>query len=298
MKLINNFLLISLLLITQILFAQEKTEEENKTLNDKNFKKLELRSTVLDEEITLNTNNVVSDKITKDDPREKNYLLAGLMSAVIPGAGQFYTKQYIKSAIFLGIEIGLWTTYAIFEKKGDDQTKFYQDYANKNWSIRKYAQWLVSEGFPGSGAINLNEPDNEILRQQVNICEDSSGFSHKLPPFGEQQYYEVIGKYQTYVAGWSEAVGITKYNYMTIKLPQVLYYMDEREKANKYYNTGSLALTVVIVNHVLSAADAVWSVSIFNKDLKIKTSFNVRPLYSREHSRYKLVPFSNVSINF
>ncbi len=294
----KKIILIAIISLGQLLFAQENSEERN-SFNENNFKKLQLKNAIIETEI--NTDKVAIDKNGKsinDEPLEKNALLAGVMSAIIPGAGQFYTKNFVKSAIFLGVEIGLWTTYAIFEKKGDDQTRFFQDYANKNWSIRKYAQWLVSEGFPGSGAINLNVPDEEILRQQVNICEDSSGFSHKLPPFGEQQYYEVIGKYQTYLAGWSEASGITKYNYMTIKLPQVIYYMNEREKANKYYNNGSLALTVVIVNHVLSAADAVWSVSVFNKDYKVKTSFNVRYLYSKEQLRYKLVPFTNISINF
>jgi hypothetical protein len=242
--------------------------------------------------------NKFSGEILNNNDKEKSPILAAAMSAIIPGTGQFYAKKYVKSAIFLGVEAGLWIAYAIFQKKGDDQTDSYRKYADENWTIQKYATWLKTEGFPGSGSIDPGLENLEILRQQVNACEDSSGFSHKLPPIGDQQYYEVIGKYQNYVSGWSEAFGVTKNNYQTFKLAQVDYYMNERELANTYYNNGSMTLTVVIVNHLLSAADAVWSVSVFNKSLKVSTSVNVKYIYSMSDFKYNLTPFANLKVSF
>ncbi len=269
--------------------------------SSQNIPSLELKNKVLNDDKNIDiTNNVFSNhNINRDSTKEKELMLGGLMSAVLPGAGQFYAKKYIKSAVFLAVEAGLWVTYAIFQKKGDDQTEMYQNYANNNWSIRRYASWLQRYGFPGSGVIDLNAP-NEVLRGQVNICEDSSGFSHKLPDFGDQQYYEVIGKYQTYISGWSTADPnvITRNNYENYHLPQVAQYMSDRQQANKYYDNGTTAITVVIVNHVLSAADAIWSVSVFNKKLDMKTSMRVEYLYNSSELQYRLTPFANLKVYF
>ncbi len=243
--------------------------------------------------------NSPQGKDAYSDKNEKSPALGAVLSGLVPGAGQFYAKSYLKSALFIGVEAGLWILYAIFEKKGDDQTIFYQNYANQNWDVRRYAQWLVQENFPGSGGINPSEPDREVLRQQINICE-SQNFSHTLPPYGAQQYYEVIGKYQNYVAGWAEAVGmnINKNNYGSIKLPQVDYYMNERQSANKYYDKGTLTLTGVIINHLLSAVDGVLSVNSYNNKIKVKGNVSVEPVYSFQENRRIMVPHFNLSVNF
>ena len=297
MKIKIIILLVSVL-TCNILRAQD-SEQNNPDII---YKKLDLKEQIIGNKtgLRLKENKFSNDILSeKNSDNKKSPILAAALSAVVPGAGQFYAKSFIKSAIFLGIEAGLWITYAIFQNQGDDQTDFYRNYADDNWDIRKYAGWLVDEGFEGSGQINLSTQDLEQLRLQVNACEDSSGFSHKLPPFGDQQYYEVIGKYRTYMSGWSEVSGITKNNYETIALPsQINYYMDEREQANTYYNNASLTLTVVIVNHLLSAADAVWSVSIFNKSLEVKTSVNVKYIYSASNFKYNLTPFANLRLSF
>ncbi len=71
----------------------------------------------------------------------------------------FYAKSYLKAAIFVGIEAAAWTFYAIYQSKGNKQTSSFQAYADQYWSVRTYAQWLVDQGFNGSGGINPNEGD-------------------------------------------------------------------------------------------------------------------------------------------
>lgn len=298
----NKILILLVIIFTcNTLSAQDIIENKDMSIPSGDFRLMDLKENVIgSEKVTgLTENKFSGEKINLfNSDKEKNPILAAALSAIVPGTGQFYAKNYVKSAIFLGVEAGLWITYAIFQKKGDDQTDIYRKYADDNWSVRKYASWLKTEGFPGSGIIDPNLQNLEILRQQINACEDSAGFSHKLPPFGDQQYYEVIGKYQNYVSGWSEAIGVTKNNFQTFKLAQVDFYMNERERANTFYNNGSLTLTVVIVNHILSAADAVWSVSIFNKSLEVKTSVNVKYIYSMSDFRYNLTPFANLKVSF
>jgi hypothetical protein len=267
-----------------------------------NFTKTELSDKILNKNAKIELNddigNLVKKEINMDDSKEKSPYLAALMSAVIPGSGEFYAKSYIKSAIFFGAEVGLWVVYSTFQKKGNDKTNEYQNYANANWNINKYALWLKNQGFPGSSGINPNEPDFETLRAEVNICE-AQNFSHTLPPFGEQQYYEVIGKYQSFIGGWSNAGSdINRNNFETYVLPQVQNYMVNRQKANDYFSTASLSIDVIVLNHLLSAADAAWSVTMFNKNINVNTSLNIKNLYNYTHNEYKLTPFANIKVTF
>ena len=294
MKNLNLFfslIFIFALTVSNITYSQETN----------NFSKLELSDRVvnIDSKLEYNPdlNKMGRIRIQGDHPDKKSPYLAALFSGLVPGTGEFYAQSYIKSAIFFAAEVGLWITYVVFENKGDDQTDYYQNFANQNWNVRKYAQWLVDEQFPGSSGINPNNPDLNELRLQINACERDN-FSHTLPPYGDQQYYEVIGKYQNFMAGWTDAIGITKNNYGTFSTPYFRQYADERQQANDYYDNASLTLTGVILNHVLSAADAAWSVTMFNNDLEIKTNVSFRTVYSYSHNKSKLTPFANVQINF
>ncbi|HEX2787736.1 MAG TPA: hypothetical protein VHP32_07510 [Ignavibacteria bacterium] len=231
--------------------------------------------------------------------KEKSPVLGAIMSGIIPGSGEIYAQSYIKGAIFAVAEVGLWLLKINFDKKGDDQTIKFQNYADAHWDIYKYAAWLKAENFPGAQNINETEPDREILRQQVNEVERVN-FSHTLPEFGAQQYYEVIGKYNSFFAGWSfiPSNSITRNNWFDYESVDVDNYMSERQQANNYYDNASLAVTGVIINHLLSAADAAWTVSMFNNDIKVKTGMEFKSLYSNNHNRRMLVPFGNLSITF
>jgi len=261
-----------------------------------NFQKLELSNKILSQnssetfEKKLNLNN-------QTKAGEKSPYLGALFSGIIPGAGEVYGKNYLKAGIFFAIEAGLWTAYSIFQNKGNDQTEIYQNFANQNWDVYKYGRWLKEQSFSGSDGINL-ESNKEELRRQINICE-AQNFSHQLPPYGEQQYYELIGKYQNFVTGWADADlnVVNRTNYGSYKTTMFNSYAADRQEANKYYDKGTTTLTVVILNHILSAADAAWTVSMFNKDLKVKTGIHMENKYSYLGER-KLIPVANVNVTF
>lgn len=243
------------------------------------------------------------NKKLKNHPDKKSPYLGALFSGIIPGTGEIYAKSYIKGAIFLAIEAGLWIAYGSYESSGNSQTETYQSYANQNWSMNKYAQWLVDQNFSGSTAItNPQTSDLELLRTQVNVVE-AQNFSHQLPAIGSQQYYELIGKYQNFVVGWADAdptinnnPGSTNY-YGTYITPMFEDYSYSRQEANSYYDKANTSLTLIVLNHILSAADAAWSVSMFNKDLKIKTSVHLENKYSSSGKK-NMVPVANLNITF
>ena len=209
--------------------------------------------------------------------RKSPWLAAGL-SLVVPGAGEFYSESYWKAAAFFVIEVVAWSVAYSQDKKGDQQTDFYQDYAEEHWDTYRYARWTVdhaSDIHPGFGSTAEYEamflPGNQVDWAILNQLERDLGewYSHSLPPFGDQQYYELIGKYQQFYQGWDDAdPGLTTYPGITSKLANETtnfkYYSGERGKANEFYSAASTAVTIVIVNHILSAIDAAWTAGSYN----------------------------------
>jgi hypothetical protein len=223
-------------------------------------------------------------------------LWAGLFSAVIPGAGQFYTRNYLKGSLFLGAEVLLWVLYTTYEKKGDDKTNFFQNYADENWSVVRYAAW-INANFGQAIAINNADPNllswERVHWDELNTVEEAiagdltiqpTGFTHKLAPHGDQQYYEMIGKYSQFGGGWGDASWFTKADVLANNgignvSPQFLAYSKMRGDANDFYNIASTVSYVVVANHVLSALEAAWNASKLNHRIKLQGHIESRKIY-------------------
>ncbi len=91
----------------------------------------------------------VKNNVTQQETKKKSVLLGTLLSALVPGAGEFYGKNYLKAAIFFGVEVISWGAYTMYQVKGNNQTDKFQGYADQYWSIYTYAHWLVDQGFHG-----------------------------------------------------------------------------------------------------------------------------------------------------
>lgn len=226
----------------------------------------------------------VQEEIGGGGPARKSPFLAAGLSLLVPGAGEFYTGHYWEAAAFLAADVAAWALAYSYDKRGDRQTDYFQDYANKNWSVVRYGQyaqdnlvplisdpnsrnfnWLIpgTEGLPPWQRVNwaqLNEMERAIGSLTGN---EGRYYSHTLPSYGEQQYYELIGKYQQFNQGWNGAP--PTYHYGDPVAPNFSFYSGERGKANSFYNTASTWVTVAIINHVVSAAYAALGAGWYNK---------------------------------
>jgi hypothetical protein len=205
---------------------------------------------------------------------KKSPILAGVLSLLIPGAGEIYTEEYLKAGIFIALEAAIVTTAVVYDSKGDDKTIEFQNYADDymnpdhNWSVLKYAEWLITYEQGDPNMILSNDPNRPPWEQvDWNLLNAAETGSHKLPPHGEQQYYELIGKYHQYSSGWNDFTGGGDKNQIS---PNLIYYSGMRGEANDFYSVASTAVIGIYVNHFLSALDAVWSATQFNKDLAVK----------------------------
>lgn len=246
-------------------------------------------------------------------PGKKSALLAGVMSMVVPGAGEFYTKSYWRAGGFVLAEAALWVFYVSYYSKGNNQTDLFQNFADDHWSVVKYAQWVQDNkavlnpdvsGFTGvliKGPANL-PPWEQVDWDQINRLENliaqrsGNGFTHQLPHRPEQQYYELIGKYTQFAAGWDDAGVMTPERILNSDVStRFLDYSKMRGKANDYYNIATTGSILLVVNHLLSAIDAAWSAAQFNNQLKVEA--HLQPTV-RSSDFVEFVPTARVTITF
>lgn len=250
-----------------------------------------------DSKIILNSySELQSNPLADDMPSKKSPVLAGVLSAIIPGAGQVYNEDYWVAAAFVVVEAALVTTAIVYDNKGDDQTEYFQNYADDymnadhNWSVVRYAEWL-NEYQNADIQINPDEslpPWERVNWDELNSYETGS---HKLANYGEQQYYEMIGKYHQFAAGWNDYTGGANNAQIS---PNFEYYSVQRGEANDYYNTASTAIVGIYINHLLAAAEAVWGAARFNNNLTV----NLRVEPYNFASRTELVPTLKMKFNF
>lgn len=292
------------------------SQDENKlTLHQKNTS-LIIKDKISESQAPIapvNLNDLI-DNLNKTDnfsaiyentqkKKKKSVGLGILLSALLPGAGEFYGENYIKAAIFFGVELLAWGTYFYFENKGNTKTDEYKAYADQYWDVRTYARWLKENDFDESSQINPEEPNRSVLEEQIRICERAN-FSHTLPEWKSQQYYELIGKYQNFQAGWTNLEHVpnnipgSPYNYQTYRDPIFTNYANNRQQANDFYDYAKIGPVTAIVNHILSAADAAWVISTYNSNIKVETGFRLENRMSPYTYRHVQIPTFNLNVKF
>jgi hypothetical protein len=256
--------------------------------------------------------DTVPAAIVRLEKDRKSPLLAGLFSVVLPGAGEFYTENYWRAGGFLVAEASLWVVYAVYSKKGDNQTALFQNYADVRWSVVRYAEWIEENATklnPDATSITglvIGPPDlppwQRVDWDKLNASEDliaqmvGNGFTHRLPHRPEQQYYELIGKYPQFASGWDDAGSITPEDIVASNVSQrFLDYSKMRGKANDFFNVASTMASLVVANHVLSALDAAWAAWQHNNNLKLEA--HVVPT-NRGAGFVEFVPTGTLTLNF
>jgi len=236
----------------------------------------------------------LQDKLSASGSTEKSPWLAAALSLAVPGAGEVYAGSYLKGALFFTAEATMWIFAYSYNKKGDDQTETYKAYAQAHWSPLRYIDWTVAHlGFlnpdlttsaddylfliyaddpvdcdPPYSCVDwaeLNQMEHDIANGRLN------GYTHALPYYGEQQYYELIGKYEQFSRGWDDSGNLNPEleNNVPIRNTSNRFniYSDMRAEANRQYDVAATFVNIAVVNHVLSAIDAFWSVTRLNKSL-------------------------------
>ncbi len=212
--------------------------------------------------------------------KPKSPAKAFLFSAILPGAGQFYNGNRIKSGVFLGFEAASWILHFKANSNGDKATTDFQNYNQVHWSAYAF-QDLTS---PGDSLTRYGQ----YLYWAYGVTTDDtlSGLTHHLPKTRTQQYYEMTGKYDQFAWGWDDAtrdslslqqyyidscttgsdLRISTGNSVPISAHRIVY-EGKRKRANDYYSTADTWLIVTIANHLISGFEAYISAKKHNRSI-------------------------------
>jgi len=277
------------------------------------------------------SNSVINENQI-EDKKEKNQIVAMILSTFIPGSGQIYNGNWKRGVGYLGIELLAWNYRLKYNDKGDDYVLIYKDFANQHWSfdkwIKNYYSYINSNDPAYTGFINTNLCSDAPLNSGQSQYESSYGLNGYCAPWqqahmiewveidnnqlyntrnsgrtGEifdnqcgsntdywlesgciladvsafdnyqvvkdHHFYEGIGKYNLFFAGWDDTQETTCLNSNGNLIqcrwvdssgnalsPNKIYYQDVlRTKANENFDKAENALTLIFVNHVVSVFD-------------------------------------------
>ncbi|HKI77882.1 MAG TPA: DUF5683 domain-containing protein [Ignavibacteriaceae bacterium] len=295
-KIVSILTLTFLLIASSNLFAQQ-SEKNNLQLTGHLLVDSKTINYKYDENLLEATKFEVTEK--------KSPIKAGLFSLVLPGAGQYYNGETWQTIAFVVVEAALITTAVVYNNKGNTKTDQFQNYAQEHWSVKRYANWTLDHltyldnNLPHDKSyyenrIYPNGQNGELSWDGLNELESdiSYGYTHMLYPFGDQQYYEMIGKYTQFSHGWDDSnQQDTDYR---ITSPNLEYYASQRGEANNLYNISTKAVVGIYINHILSALEAAWGAARFNKNIAL----SVRVVQKNNAYQTELVPTMNIKFSF
>ncbi len=250
-----------------------------------------------------------TDSFSPSDAIQNKAGIALISSAILPGSAQAVHGNWLRAGIYFAVEVAALYTHLEYRSRGNRGERNYERFADQNWSVVQYAGWLVeyheqhniSNPYIGDLAAMLHgkEPafdtdidwqvvDIELLRNAERltpyITTDELGannFSHVLPAYGSQQYYELISKYFQYASGWNDFYGFHEQELTDPFLidrfggkasPLFWTGRDMAEKFNDQFRFSNNMLSLLIINHFVSAFDAYFTVRLQNRKVQVSAT--------------------------
>lgn len=217
----------------------------------------------------------IIDKFSYQQADEEASKTGFLLSVLVPGLDQYLNDRYIAASIFAGIEIGLITMAISYNNKGIEYNQALEDYANSSEfgfsRVRYYKN--IYEAINGIGTADpslFDESANEAEQfkkiKNSDIWNDLKSYEkdpragdgvHSLPNTKTQQYYELIGKYGSFYHGWKGLDALPGDYPSDREAPALIKsYYKKRNKMNDAYKTSTIAISGIVINHLLSGLEA------------------------------------------
>ncbi|MCJ7576850.1 MAG: hypothetical protein MUO91_00180 [candidate division Zixibacteria bacterium] len=224
------------------------------------------------------------EKVTTDvyGFKGKSVKRAFVYSLIVPGAGEFYANSKIKTVLFFGLDATLWTLYFNYHKKGKNKENKYKGFADQHWIEDDYREWLIDS----LGITSGSDQDSFWNKKETRY----DWLSHHLPDKKDQQYYEMIGKYDQFKFGWDD--------FPVPDTNQALRnaYLNMRRDSNNLLNKAKYSVMFSLANHILSAFDAAIAVKKHNRKGERFSQIHLQMRLSERDD--EIVPKLSMSMKF
>jgi hypothetical protein len=189
----------------------------------------DLLDTLLQQRLTP-LDSLMQQRLAPADGR-KSPARAFLFSAAFPGAGELYGGARKRGMAFSALEIIGIGVFLMMDGRGDRRKQEVIAFANAHWDSSRCPE-----------------------------CTDPAVGTEQLGPYGSQQYYEQIGKYNKFQAGWDDydpdSPGLS---------PNRQAYVAMRHRMNQAYKWAGWTAGMVLLNHAVSAIHAGLTVRAHNR---------------------------------
>ncbi|MCX7725479.1 MAG: hypothetical protein N2053_01390 [Chitinispirillaceae bacterium] len=210
-----------------------------------------------------------------------------LLSLFVPGLGQAYAHNGLKSAIFGVVEVAFVTTGAILAVNGNKQMKEAYSFASEHYSVDKFMKYY------------------EKLKRRIPDADTSVFLAYDDPSTfksdsGSQNFYNTLSYDITpYVHGWDDVKPEFDENFDLLPTSgekyvinqdsiYLVYRIDENgdsslaqfgfsenqktysrmvAKGNRYFRWSKTVFTSMLINHIVSAIDAGLTAKAYNDNL-------------------------------
>ena len=186
-----------------------------------------------------NKNNVEPSEMKINN----NAFIALSLSAILPGAGQIYNKNYKRGFAYLAFEIINWSKRSKYLDRGDQFVAQYKDFSNEHWAFDRWIRdfnLLADQNHPVYSVMlgpddnffypwndshhiefyldghmrmtNSSNGDNWFENTYISECYDAylnnqqcyTDFFVDAEIIRDHNFYEGIGKYDLFFAGWDD----------------------------------------------------------------------------------------------
>ncbi|MCX5801083.1 MAG: hypothetical protein NTX17_06815 [Candidatus Eisenbacteria bacterium] len=178
---------------------------------------------------------------------EKSPAKAFLFSGMVPGSGELYVGAK-RGYIFLGVEAVAWASSYFLRESGNKKEEEFEDFADRHWAF-------PAIGSEYNGSVYTAQRDSLMQYFYVH---------------NKQHYYEDIGKQPFCMPGWDSTVNLESY-------------LDMRDNSNWLLKNSNYAMMAAVVNHVVSAVDALRLARNYNASLGHGMKLNLK-LKTNPHS--------------
>lgn len=179
----------------------------------------------------------------------RNPIVAGLLSAAVPGAGQFYNGNEL-GYLFVGVEAAAWLAHLSMHDTGTDIQGQFKKFADQHWAWERYRDTSFEDCPPeGHSDLGGSGVQDSTLSSLYNTRRDD--------------FYEDIGKLSIYFCGWDTQANKD-------------IYRDMREDSNDFLRNARYATTVVFLNHLVSAIHAARGAARHNARLTGSTEIDLK----------------------
>jgi len=236
-------------------------------------------------------------------------------SLFVPGSGQIAHNKWWKAGIFMALEAtGIYLAVSKRNKAVNGERN-YEQFIDNNWSVVEYSNWLINyhevnginnpyiddlkAEIAGQTAKFENQTDWNVVSISLlrNVEKNTpfittdqlaaNNFSHTLPNYGSQQYYELVAKYFQYQGGWRDFdrfhnnIGNTgiffneRFAIDRTGATASTFFFDAADMASSFnqdYRDSRLFTSILIANHIISAFDSYFTYRLKQKDLQLSSS--------------------------